>query len=56
MCFQGFEEDLETWRGSITAVTQCGENLIKEFPTYEASALRHNMSELQERWDNVKNK
>lgn len=58
-CFclaQDFEEDMENWRGSIAAVNQCGENLVQEFSQYESSELKHNLAELNERWNNIVNR
>lgn len=48
-----FEDDVENWRGSITAVNQCGEHLVQEFPHYESGELKNSMSEVNERWSNI---
>ncbi|XP_048577310.1 dystrophin isoform X2 [Nematostella vectensis] len=48
-----FEEDVELWRGSITAVTHCGENLCREFPHYESAELKHNLADMKNRWDSA---
>ena len=50
---QEFEDDVENWRGSITAVNQCGEHLVQEFPHYESGELKNSMSEVNERWSNI---
>jgi len=50
---QEFEDDVENWRGSITAVNQCGEHLVQEFLHYESGELKNSMSELSERWTNI---
>ena len=47
---------MENWRGSIAAVNQCGENLVQEFSQYESSELKHNLAELNERWNNIVNR
>lgn len=44
---------MENWRGSITAVNQCGEHLVQEFPHYESGELKNSMSEVNERWSNI---
>lgn len=44
---------MENWRGSITAVNQCGEHLVQEFPRYESGELKNSMSEVNERWSNI---
>lgn len=51
-----FEEDVETWRGSISAVNQCGDHLFQEFPQYESGELKNSMSEVNERWTNITNR
>ena len=53
---QEFEDDVENWRGSISAVNQCGEHLLQEFPHYESGELKNSMSELGERWANITNR
>ena len=53
---QEFEEDVETWRGSISAVNQCGDHLFQEFPQYESGELKNSMSEVNERWTNITNR
>ena len=49
-------EDVETWRGSISAVNQCGDHLVQEFPHYESGELKNSMSEVNERWTNITNR
>ena len=47
---------METWRGSISAVNQCGDHLFQEFPQYESGELKNSMSKVNERWTNITNR
>ncbi|XP_044172339.1 dystrophin-like [Acropora millepora] len=51
-----FEDDVETWRGSISAVNQCGDHITQEFPHYEAGELKSFLAEVNDRWNNVTNR
>ena len=53
---QEFEDDVETWRGSISAVNQCGDHITQEFPHYEAGELKSFLAEVNDRWNNVTNR
>lgn len=51
-----FEDDVETWRGSISAVNQCGDHMVQEFAHYEAGELKTFLAEVNERWTNITNR
>ena len=53
---QEFEDDVETWRGSISAVNQCGDHIVQKFPQYEAGELKSFLADVNERWKNVTNR